>query len=174
MGSVYDFKVFVPNSLSIEYEQHIQLSDPTRIIERYDDVSAILELGSIRSVSLYGNINSKTAQYIRAANTEKANVMYYNETRFSGKMWLDIISLEADKFLVSLNMAQKIGKSKIDVALGDGLNDLSLISNASWSSCPISATEKIKKNVSYVSKENEGEMFLNEVIKQMENQEWLV
>ncbi len=168
MGSEHQFKVYIPKSMCLEDEQHIKLSDPTREIVRYEDMNAIIQLGSIRSVSLYGNIEYKTVRCVKTANINNANIMYYNETRFNGKMWLDIISLKADKSLVSYRIAKTEGSSGIDIALGNGLNDLSLITNAAWSACPYSATEEIKEKVSFISRENEGKLFLNEVIKQLE------
>ncbi|KPA10341.1 HAD superfamily hydrolase-like, type 3 domain protein [Candidatus Magnetomorum sp. HK-1] len=167
-GSKHSFKVYIPSSTCLEEEQHIKLSDPTRDIIRYDDMNEIIRIGSIRSVSLYGNIKDKTARSVMTANKNKANIMYYKETRFDGKMWLDIISMNADKSKVSLSLAKTVGRFQIDIALGNGLNDLSLINNAVWSSCPNSAIKEIKKIVSFISSEDEGKLFLNDVINQME------
>ena len=168
MGSKHNFKVYIPSSMTLEDEIHIKQSDTTREINRYKDIETIIQLGSIRSVSLYGNIDEKLTEHIKSANEKKANIMYYNETRFDGRTWLDIISLKAEKSLVAHSIARIEGSLKINIALGNGQNDLSLISTAEWSSCPNSAIEEIKKNVSYVSNENEGEFFLKEVMKQME------
>ena len=169
LGSSNNFDVFLPESANEFIENDIRLSDETRKIIRYKDVSQIPTNNSIRSITLYGDISKQTAENAKRFNQEKANVLYYKETRFEGRMWLDVISKKADKHKTSFKVAKSISVSKIDIALGNGTNDLALITNAQWSACPITSDDMVKNEVDFVCEASEGNMFLEQVMQKMED-----
>ena len=174
LGSNNDFEVLIPKSATKLIEREIRRSDESRSVKRYADVNHVINEQSIRAISLYGDISEEFAVEAQNFNYGKANVMHYQETRFEGKMWLDVISTDADKYKVSLDIANRFGVTCIDVALGNGINDLSLISNARWSACPISSASQVKENTTYKSNVKEGHMFLYDIIKQLEGDQWRV
>ncbi len=169
LGSKYDFEVLIPEDTSKALKSDIKKSDVSRNISYYSNANKVLNRGSIRAISLYGDISKKLSRGVKELNKGKANVMYYKETRFEGGgLWLDVISLKADKFLTSLEIAKRFNKDRIDVALGNGLNDSSIMTNALWSACPNTAEKELIKKATFRSRSEEGNRFLKDVMKQLE------
>lgn len=167
-GSKFDFDAFVPVGASECCIGAIKKSDPSRGVRFYQGgISDLVEIDSVRSISMLGDVNPSVANLFRVFNSGKANVMYYPETRFYAGMWLDIIALNAEKYCASMKLIESGGGAGIDIALGNGDNDIGIMCNSAYSMAPITSNESVKAVASYVSNFEEGEPFLLDVMSKI-------
>ena len=172
MNSLENFDVYIPDSMSIEMEEQIQQSDTTRKLYRYANVSEV-NVKNIRAITLFGNISNDISEKVNCLNHGIANVYYYKETRFGNYMWLDVNAVDANKYSTATKIADLLSVRDVDIALGNGLNDLQIITSARWSACPITAVKDVVDVANYRSPAIEGSDFLKDVIRELECKKWL-
>ena len=163
-GSEFDFRVLIPRIMDKSDVHAIASSDSSRPLVCYDSFRGLECLKNVRSLSLYGDICHDKFDRIKRLNNKLANVYYYKETRFDGKMWLDINSLHADKYLAASKITREEGYlGGVQVALGNGSNDLNLLSKSEWSAVPATAIPSAKASATHVSVAREGREFIKDI-----------
>lgn len=172
MNSLENFDVYIPDSMNIEMEEQLKQSDTTRKLYRYANESEV-NIKNIRAITLFGNIGSDISEKVTGLNRGIANVYYYKETRFGKNMWLDVSAIDANKYSTATKIADLLFIRGVDIALGNGLNDLQMMTSAHWSACPITAMRDVADIANYRSPAIEGNDFLKDVIRELGYKKWL-
>lgn len=175
--STCNFEVLVHNSVPLETFNQIAASDSTRQVRRYASLEEIYgRLSHIRSITIYQSSEKypdEIAGIAESIAAETLRLYVYKETRFEGGWWIDLTNSSVNKAARCIEISHAIGGTgMIDIALGNGLNDLEMVSVAAWSACPRTAEEIIKRHASYCSPREEGHGFVNDVATTLWGMQW--
>ncbi len=116
---------------------------------------------SIRSISTF----SKGTSIDKDICPNDCMLIKYHETRKpTVHKWIDIISKKTNKEVAVKELCRLLSFSGTIIALGNGHNDIDLISSATISYVPNDAINEIKAIASYVATSSSGRSFIEEIV----------
>jgi Cof subfamily protein (haloacid dehalogenase superfamily) len=150
-----------------------QYNDYVKMYEKWCDVSAIKIDGDLSAHILEGKIDITKALVIEEAQRAKA-LLYEFRKEYGGDFLfniskpnlLEIVSAKAGKGRACEFVAKSLGLSSSDVmAIGDSLNDISMLKYAGLSVAVANAVDEVKKIADVTTDSNDSEGVANALKK---------